>query len=61
LKITGFLFLLAGWLIALTALILLPSLPSRTIFVLAGIAIEAIGFVLAAKSHLTAKGTKIAA
>ncbi len=36
----------SGWLIALSALVLLPGLPARFVFVLAGLAVEAIGIGL---------------
>ena len=35
-KLAGFLLMPAGWIIALAALVLLPSSASRTVFVLAG-------------------------
>lgn len=45
-KLLGFLLLLAGWVIAMTALVLfrLPAL--RNLFVFAGISIQVIGFAL---------------
>ena len=50
-RLAGFLLLLAGWIIALTAIILLPSPVARGSFLLAGIAVEAIGLVLVFRSH----------
>jgi hypothetical protein len=38
--------------------VLLISLPSRTGFVVAGIAVEILGFVLVARVHLPPKGAK---
>jgi|GEM_PF-566425 len=58
LRLAGFLLMLAGWVISLAALALLASLPSRTCFVLAGIGIELLGFVFAARSHLHPRGAK---
>lgn len=52
-KIAGFSLLLAGWIIALSALVLLASAPSRAVFVLAGVAVELLGLVLVFRSHLT--------
>jgi membrane protein implicated in regulation of membrane protease activity len=50
-KPAGFLLLVAGWAIVVAALLLLPSAPSRVAFVLAGIAVQALGLVLAVRSH----------
>lgn len=58
LRLAGFLLMLAGWAIVLAALALLLSLPSRTCFVLAGVAIELVGFFLAARSHLYSRSPK---
>ncbi|HEX3685426.1 MAG TPA: hypothetical protein VHU83_23025 [Bryobacteraceae bacterium] len=51
-KIAGFLLMLAGWGIVVTAVLLLRTPVAKTAFVLAGIAIEVVGFVLAARAHL---------
>lgn len=50
-KLPGFLLLLAGWGIVLSALVLLKSMPVQTGFVLAGIAVEALGLGLVARAH----------
>lgn len=50
-KITGFLLLLAGWLLVLSALGLLPSGIARNGFILGGLGVEAIGMVLVVRSH----------
>jgi hypothetical protein len=57
-KIAGFLLMLAGWILVLAAIVLLISLPSRKGFVVAGIAVEILGFVLVARVHLPPKGAK---
>ena len=57
-KIAGFLLLLAGWGIVLSAVALLASAPQRTGFVLAGIGIEALGLILAVRSHLLLPGDR---
>ncbi len=44
--------MLAGWLLVLASVVLLHSLESRTAFVCAGLLVELLGFVLAARSHL---------
>jgi hypothetical protein len=51
-KAVGFLLLLAGWFIALAAIVLFASPPLRGVFVLAGIAVEVLGLILAFRSHL---------
>ena len=54
-KLAGFLLLVAGWAIVLAAVALLPSAPTRnglTGFVLAGLAVEALGLILVVRSHL---------
>jgi hypothetical protein len=50
-KPAGFLLLVAGWAIVVAALLLLPSAASRVAFVLAGIAVQVLGLVLAVRSH----------
>jgi hypothetical protein len=51
-KIAGFLLLFAGWFLALAAVVLLRSGPAQNAFVLAGIAVEILGLILAARSHV---------
>jgi len=51
-KFTGFLVLVAGWVIVLASMPLLASMKSRTIFVLAGLGVEVIGLVLVVRSHV---------
>ena len=51
-RLAGFLLLLAGWSIVLTAVALLASALPRAGFVLAGIGVEVLGVVLVARSHL---------
>jgi hypothetical protein len=52
-KIAAFLLLLAGWALVLSALSLLTREVPRDTFVAAGMAVEALGLVLAARAHLT--------
>ena len=54
-KLAGFLLLLSGWVICLTALALLPSMSTRLGFLLAGIAIEGAGLAIAARAHIPVK------
>jgi hypothetical protein len=51
-RFTGFLMLVAGWVIVLASMPLLASMKSRTIFVLAGLGVEVIGLVLVVRSHV---------
>lgn len=55
-KVAGFLLLLAGWVLVLAALVLLPSPPSRGGFVAAGFAVQILGLVLTFRAHLTRAG-----
>ncbi len=50
-KLTGFLLLASGWAIVIAALFLLRSPGSRAGFVLAGLAVQILGLILAAHSH----------
>ena len=54
----GFLMLLAGWFLVLAAIVLFASPPLRAAFVLAGIAVEALGLVLAFRAHLIPREEK---
>ena len=50
-KIAGFLLLAAGWVILTAALVLLNSPGPRAAFVVAGIAVQIMGMVIAIRSH----------
>ena len=50
-KLAAFLLLWAGWVIAMTAVIVLPSPGARAAFLLAGMAVEAVGLVIAFRVH----------
>jgi len=54
-KAAGFLLLPAGWVLVLAAIALLPTAGPRGAFLLAGVGVEVLGLVLAARSHLTPK------
>jgi low temperature requirement protein LtrA len=47
----GGLLMLSGWLLVLACLVLLPGLAQRAAFVGAGIAVEALGLVVLARSY----------
>ena len=50
-KFAGFLLLISGWGIVLTALILLGAETAQMSFILAGTGVEALGLVLVIRSH----------
>jgi hypothetical protein len=50
-KLMGFLLLGAGWLIVLAAVAMLRTAASMAAFVLAGVAVEALGLALEFRSH----------
>jgi hypothetical protein len=50
-KLMGFLLLGAGWSIILAAVAMLPTPSSMAAFVLAGVAVEALGLALAFRAH----------
>ena len=57
-KGVGFLMLLAGWFLALAAIVLFASLSLRGAFVLAGVAVETLGLILVFRSHLIPREEK---
>jgi len=54
-KITGLLMMPAGWIIVLSALVLLRAFLALNLFIAAGLGVEILGLVLLTRSHLTAK------
>ena len=57
-KCAGFSLLLTGWLLVLAAIVLLASPLSRAVFVLAGVAVEALGITFVIRSHLILREDK---
>jgi len=57
-KLAGLLLLFAGWTIAAFAVGLLPAIPSRSGFVLAGLATELVGLGLLVRSHMVLEANK---
>ena len=57
-NVLGFLMLLAGWFLAVAAIVLFGAPPLRAAFVLAGVAVEALGIILAFRSHLVPREEK---
>jgi len=60
-RVAGLLLLLAGWALVICAIVLLASLAARTGFVLAGIGVEILGFVLLARTYVPEIGRRGAA
>ncbi len=54
-KLAGMFLLLAGWLLVVSAIVLFPTPGARAAFVLAGLAVEALGLALGFRSHATWK------
>ena len=52
-RIAGFLLLLAGWGIVLSAVALLPSPTGRSAFALSGVGVEVLGLVLVTRTHIS--------
>lgn len=50
-KLVSFLLLLAGWLLVLASIVLLPSPAARAAFVFSGLAVELLGLALVFRSH----------
>ena len=55
-KPLGFLLLIAGWIIVLSAVMLLSRGSSQVTFVLAGLAVELMGLIFFVRSHATLRG-----
>lgn len=51
----GFLLLLTGWILVLSAIVLLKTDPARSGFVFAGMAVELLGLVLVVRAHIAPK------
>ena len=52
-KLAGFFLLLTGWCIVAAAVAMLATPGARAGFVLAGVAVEALGMGMVARAHLT--------
>jgi hypothetical protein len=55
-KYAGLLVMPAGFFLALAALVLFPDPSRRTAFVICGLAVEAMGLVVAVRGHMPARG-----
>jgi len=50
--------MLGGWVIAVSAIMLLHTVPAETAFCLAGVAIELVGFFFVAREHIPKRSSK---
>lgn len=59
-KLAGFLLLFSGWWLTLAAVVLLAAAVPRNVFVIAGMAVQVLGLVLAFRTHAarTGKGAR---
>jgi hypothetical protein len=57
-KIPGLLLLLAGWLLVLSALVLLRAAWPQALFMLAGVGVEILGLVLLFRFHAIPHGRR---
>lgn len=57
-RVFGFLLLLAGWGIVLSAAALLKPSAARGAFALAGAGVELMGLVMVIRSHIASKGDR---
>jgi hypothetical protein len=57
-RLAGFLLLLAGWGIVLSAVALLKSPAARSVFVISGVGVEVMGLVLVIRSHIVPQGER---
>ena len=55
-KMAAFLLLVAGWFLALCAVVLLRAPGARSAFVLAGLGVEVLGLVLVFRAHPLPRG-----
>jgi hypothetical protein len=55
-KFLGFMLLLAGWMIVVAAVAMLPAGAVRSIFALAGTGVEILGLVLIIRAQPAARG-----
>ena len=55
-KYAGLLVMPAGFFLAIAALVLFPDPARRSAFVVCGLAVEAMGLVVAVRGHMPARG-----
>ncbi|HXO87564.1 MAG TPA: hypothetical protein VN885_02875 [Candidatus Acidoferrales bacterium] len=57
-KLFGFVLLLAGWGLVVSALALLAADAPRNIFILAGVGVEIVGLVIVIRAHTLRQGAQ---
>ena len=57
-RLAGFLLLLAGWGIVLSAVALLTAAPARSAFAVSGMGVEVLGLALVIRTHMTPRGER---
>lgn len=57
-KYAGLLVMPAGFILAVAAILLFPDPPRRTAFLLAGLAVEAMGLGVALRGHMPLRGDR---
>jgi hypothetical protein len=55
-KFAGLLVMPAGFFLSIAALVLFPGPAPRAVFVLCGLAVEALGLAVAVRGHMEARG-----
>ena len=55
LKPAGFLLMILGWILVLSAIVLLKQEAARGVFSIAGLGVEALGLALVVRSHIAPK------
>ena len=55
-KVTGFLLLLSGWGLVLSAVALFAAISPRASFAFVGVAVEVLGLILVIRSHFAPRG-----
>jgi hypothetical protein len=55
-KYAGLLVMPAGFFLSIAAILLFPPSPQRALFVLCGLAVEAMGLVVAVRGHMQIRG-----
>ena len=55
-RIAGFLLLLSGWFLVLSALVLLRAAWPQAVFILASVAVEVLGLAIIFRSYVLSRG-----
>jgi hypothetical protein len=57
-KYAGMLVMPAGFFLTIAAIVLFPELVPRTLFIVSGLAVEAMGLAVAIRGHMPARGER---